>query len=249
MNFEFWLGGWFAWWAIGGAVVTGVGSYLSKPKAAKQIGETPLDLQAEQSKAVAGNLSNAGSIEALVSRGNAFNADQAVALSEKAMPGFGELQQSLTSRAQGLADNPYDVPEEVQKNLERIAAEKGISAGTRGQFNDFSLIRDLGVNQLEYGRANLSQAQQITGLLSSIAPKVNPMSPLSFYVTPGAQANVTAGNNASQQATAQSQQNANTAASNAANADLWGSLTKIAGIYTASKTGAGGDNLGTGGGE
>lgn len=251
MNFEFWLGGWFAWWAIGGAVVSGVGSYLSKPKAPKTAGYESVDLQDEQRKAVAGNLSNAGSIENLISRGNAFATDEAIGIAEKTMPGFGELSKSLTSRAQGLADNPYDVPEEVQKNLERIAAEKGISAGTRGQFNDFSLLRDLGVNQLEYGRANLNQAQQITGLLSSIAPKVNPMSPLSFYVTPGQQSNVTTNNNENRQRIQQGTNTAQADVDNAANRDLWGSLSEIAGLYAASKAkkAGGGQNLGTGGGE
>lgn len=229
--FAYWLGGWFTWGMIGGAVVTGVGSYLARPKAPKVAGIEDIDLQAEQKKALEGNLASQGSIEALISRGNQFSTDQALGITEKTMPGFGDLTKSLTSRAQGLADNPYDVPQEVQKNLERIAAEKGISAGTRGQFADFSLLRDLGVNQLEYGRSNLNQAQQITGLLSAIAPKVNPMSPLSFYVTPGQQAGTTANNRGQQRAIQQGGNNAEAAANNAANADLWGSLTKIAGLY------------------
>lgn len=242
--FAFWLGGWFTWGMIGSAVVTGAASYLSRPKAPKTVDYDPVNLQAEQRKALEGNLGSQSSIEALINRGNAFATDQAIGIAEKTMPGFGELQKSLTSRAQGLADNPYDVPEEVQKNLERIAAEKGISAGTRGQFNDFSLLRDLGVNQLEYGRANLSQAQQITGLLSSIAPKVNPMSPLSFYVTPGQSTAVTTENNQQRQAIRQGGANAEAAADNSARADLWGSLTKIAGLYMNSD-GDGGGGVGS----
>lgn len=241
--FAFWIGGWFTWGAIGGAVVTGVGSYLGRPKAPKTAELQPVDLQEEQKKAVAGNLANEGSIEALIARGNAFSADQALGIAEKTMPGFGDLSKSLTSRAQSLADNPYDVPEEVTKNLERIAAEKGISAGTRGEFNDFSLLRDLGVNQLEYGRSNINQAQQITGLLSSIAPKVNPMSPLSFYVTPAQTAQTTANNRNQKQEIAQGANNAEASATNAGNADLWGSLTKLAGLYMGGKGTGGGASL------
>src|SRR4029079_7548334 len=124
------------------------------------------------------------SIEELLAKANAFQQNQALTLTNQAMPGYDQLTKTLSNHAQDLADHPYDVPKEVQDNLERIAAERGISAGTRGQFNDFSLLRDFGVNELQYGQSSLSQASQITNLLSSIAPKVNPMSPLSFYVTP-----------------------------------------------------------------
>lgn len=144
------------------------------------------------------------------------------------MPGYTDLAKSLTSRAKTLADHPYDVPQEVQDNLSRIAAEKGISAGTRGQFNDFSLLRDLGVNQLQYGQTSINQAQSLTQVLSNIAPKVNPMSPLSFYITPAQQAAITGGNNTARQAVTQGQFNADTAAQNAGNADLWGSLAGYA---------------------
>lgn len=219
------------WGYIAGAAITVGGAYLSKPKAPKTAAPTDLNLQDEQSKAVAGNLANASDIENLVARGNAFNSDQALALQEKAMPGYTDLAKSLTSRAKTLADNPYSVPKEVEDNLSRIAAEKGISAGTRGQFNDFSLLRDLGVNQLQYGQSAINQAQSLTGLLATIAPKVNPMSPLSFYVTPSQQATTTLGNNNQQQAVQQGANNAQQAATNAGNADLWGSLTKIAGLY------------------
>lgn len=225
------------WGYIGGAAISAVGGYLSKPKAPKQVDQAAVDLQNEQSKAIGGNLANESSIENLVSRSNSFNQDQALSLAEKAMPGYTKLAGSLTNRATQLADHPYDVPKEVQDNLARIAAERGISAGTRGEFNNFSLIRDLGVNELQYGQQAISQAQSLTGLLSAVAPKVNPTSPLAFYITPSQQAAITTGNNTNAQATGQAGANASAAASNAANADLWGSLTKIAGLYVASKSG------------
>lgn len=224
------------WAAIAGAAVSVVGGYLSRPKAAKQVATDPLNLQDQQTAAIGGNLANASSIEGLVSRSNSFNQAQASSLAEQAMPGYTKLASSLTNRATTLADHPYDVPQEVQDNLSRIAAEKGISAGTRGEFNNFSLIKDLGINELQYGQTAISQSQSLTGLLATIAPKVNPTSPLSFYITPAQQAAAAAANNANAQATAQGANNANTAASNAANADLWGSLTKVAGLYAGSKT-------------
>lgn len=227
------------WGYIAGAAITVGGSILSAPKAPKTSNPIPTNLQDEQAKAIGGNLANQGSIENLISRGNSFTQDQAISLQEKAMPGYTDLAKTLTSRAQTLAANPYDVPKEVQDNLSRIAAEKGISAGTRGQFNDFSLLRDLGVNQLQYGQSNIAQAQSLTGLLSQIAPKVNPMSPLSFYITPTQQAAITGGNNAASQAVTQGAFNAQAAADNAGRADLWGSLAGYA-MQGASKIGKNG---------
>lgn len=214
------------WGYIGAAAVTVVGGAISannKPKAPKAAEYTPVDLQQQQKDAIAGNLASESSIEDLLKKSNTFQQGQALSLANQAMPGYSELAKSLTDRAKGLADHPYDVPKEVQDNLERIAAEKGISAGTRGQFNDFSLLRDFGVNELQYGQSSLSQASQITNLLSSIAPKVNPMSPLSFYVTPQQNAANTTENNQTQQGIAQSKANADAAAANA-NRNTWNNL-------------------------
>lgn len=215
------------WGAIGGTAISAVGGYFSSKKAKKSAADPVpfenVDLQQEQKDALLGNLSSQGTIEQLLARSNEFQLGQALTLAEKAMPGYGSLTRTLTDRATTLAENPYDVPKEVEDNLARIAAERGISAGTRGQFNDFSLLRDFGVNSLQYGRENLSQASQITNLLSSIAPKVNPMSPLAFYVTPQQNAAQTGENRATQQGIAQSGANAAAAAGNA-NAATWGNL-------------------------
>lgn len=223
----------YTWGAIGGAAITVIGGAISNNQAKKKAGNVAqyenVDLQQEQFDALQGNLGAQSSIEDLLTRANAFQQSQANTLAEQAMPGYGALSQSLTQRAQTMADNPYDVPEEVTKNLERLAAERGISAGTRGQFNDFSLLRDFGVNSLQYGQSNIQGAQSITSLLSSIAPKVNPMSPLSFYVTPQQNAGNTTANNRENQAIAQGGINAQNAAANQASTDLWSNLSQLAG--------------------
>lgn len=223
----------YTWGAIGGVAITVIGGAISNNQAKKKAGNVAqyenVNLQQEQQDAIAGNLASQGSIEELLTRSNTFQQGQALSLAEQAMPGYGALSQSLTQRAQSMADNPYDVPVEVTKNLERLAAERGISAGTRGQFNDFSLLRDFGVNSLQYGQANIQGAQSITSLLSSIAPKVNPMSPLAFYVTPQQNAGNTTANNRENQAIAQSGINAQNAASRQASTDLWSNLAQLAG--------------------
>lgn len=210
-----------------GAAIGGVlGGFFggSKQKAAPVV--APLDLNAEAKKSIAANSENENSIEALLARANTFNQDQNISLMEQAMPGYGELAKKFTSQADALLTNPYELPKDVESNISRLAAERGISAGTKGEFNDFSLLRDFGINSLQFGQARIGQAQSITQMLANLAPKVNPLSPMSFFVTPQQQAQVAAGNQSAQQAGA----NAETAASNFNGANNWDSIVKAAGL-------------------
>ncbi len=221
-----------SYWVAGSVVVSSVGgAILGKQKAPKAA--APVDLNAQAQQAISGNISNEGNIESLVSRANSFSQDQNIALMEKAMPGYGALSKSLTATAQSELQDPYSLPKDVQDNISRLAAERGISAGTKGEFNDFSLLRDFGINSLQYGQQRINQAQGITGLLASIAPKVNPLSPMSFYVTPGQEAQVAAGNQGAQQANL----NAQAGASNYNNANLWSSIVRGVGTIAGASAG------------
>ncbi len=210
-----------------GAVIGGIaGAFLGGKKAKAPDLAPPVDLNEEAKRAISGNLSNESSIESLLSRANAFNQEQASSLTEKAMPGYGELAKKFTSTANELLNDPYSTPKDVEQNIARLAAERGISAGTKGEFNDFSLLRDFGINSLQYGNARIGQAQSITQMLGALAPKVNPLSPMSMWVTPGQSADVAAGNRSAQQAS----NNANAAADNFNDANSWDSITKAAGF-------------------
>lgn len=225
--------------AVIGAVVAAGGAVYSSSKqasatkkaaalsAANQVG--PVDLQEEQNKAIEGNIANQSKIESLVSSTNTFNQSQATSMMEQAIPGFSALQSKLMATTNDLLTNPYDLPKDVQTNLERLAAERGVSAGTRGTFNEFSLLRDLGVNSLQYGQSRINQAGGLAGIISSIAPKVNVMSPLSFYNTPAQYAANQQLTNANNQATTQGAINANLAATNYQNAGIANAVTGLAG--------------------
>jgi hypothetical protein len=203
---------------------------------------TPVDAAAEQKKALAGNLASQGDIESLLSRSNKYQQGQASSLLEQAVPGYGKLSASILSRGQQAADHPYDLPPEVQANLSRIAAERGISVGNRGQSQQFSALKDLGVNMLDYGNQNFQRSLQALQTVTGLAPRVSPMSPLSFYLTPGqtlgnaqqnvntginvatTNANIARGNNSGQQDTLQAGYNDRTAVQNWNNANLWDGL-------------------------
>mgnify|MGYP001556605870 CR=1 FL=1 len=235
------------------AVATGVGSLaagiLNKKQAPGTAALSPVDLQAQQKAAIQGNMANESSIEALLNRSNTFAQGQANSLMEQAMPGYTALAGKLTGLASDLATNPYDLPPDVQANLQRKAAEMGVSTGRQGQAGDFSLLQDLGVNELNYGQSRIQQAQGLTGLLASIAPKVNPMSPMSFYVTPGQTAQIASETNQAQQQIAQSGLNANAAAANANSQSLWDSLAFSGGAFASllspNKNGPGATPTGT----
>lgn len=211
------------WGYVAVGVGTAVGGYLSKPKAPKAAELKQVDPQAEQKKALQGNLASQGDIEQLLSRANTFTQDQANSLMERAVPGYAKIAQKFMSQADGMLTDPYSVPKDVTDNLTRLAAERGINTGVRGQAGDFSLARDFGINSLQYGQARLSQAQSILQTIAGLAPRVNPMSPMSFYITPAQQMTNTTQNNTGQFNAQQSQNNANAAASNA-NASMWGNL-------------------------
>lgn len=223
--------------AIGGVLGLASG-LLGKKKAAATAPYTPVDLQKAQRQAIEGNLINQGGIEALLDRANSFESEQALELMEKAMPGYGKLASRLTGLTNELLTNPYDLPADVEKNLERQAAERGIAVGGGGKFSEFSLLRDLGLNQISFGQSRIAQAQGLTGLLASLAPKVNPMSPMSFYVNPGQTAQIAAGNNAATQEIAQSGLNASAAAGNANRQSLWDGIGFAGGLFS--------DSLGSG---
>ena len=255
----FWaLGGWFTWIAVGVAAV-GVAGSVASNMAGKQSapGQAPLvNAQNEQTSAIQGNISSLGAAEQLSSSTNQFNETQAMQMMNSAMPGYSQLASTLTQQAQGLAANPYSVPADVQANLQRQAAEMGVSTGRQGQAGQFSLLRDLGVNELQYGQAQLGEASSLTSMLANIAPKTNPMSPISMMISPAQQLQVASGN---QQAT-QSALNAQAGAANAnatANAGMWGNITGsiiggmsgMGGFSMPSSTPSGGNLNGMGGGQ
>lgn len=203
-------------------------SKAAKAARPKEIQYNPIDPYADAEKAMRWNADNADTIESLISRSNRFSQDEALDLMERVMPGYSKLAESLTSQAQRKADNPYDMPKDVEQNLIRLANERGVSLGTGGQFKEFSLLRDLGVNSLQYGESNIQQAQQILGTLGSMAPRINPLSPASLWMDPQFAVGVAVDQNMAAHGQAQGAANAAAAAS----AQKWSALTNI-GMNTA----------------
>jgi hypothetical protein len=84
-------------------------------------------------------------------------------------------------------EDPYSLPKSQEDYLKRKAAERGITRGTQGEFNDFDLQRDYGISSMQYGSQRLAESQNIFQQLNATMPRVNPTSPLNF-LTSGQQA-------------------------------------------------------------
>ncbi len=218
------------WGAIAGAAISVGGSAIaannSKKKAAGVADGALVNLQDQQNNAITGNLLQEGNIETLLSKANGYTQQQATDLMNKAVPGYSDFANNLIKTGQQKLANPYALPDDVTQNLNRISAERGISRGTAGQTNQYSGLRDLGLNMLDYGDRNFQQAIQALTTVTGTAPRISPMSPMSFYVTPNQNAAVAAGN----ASTLQSAANAQTAAQNYNNQNLWDSISKGVGV-------------------
>lgn len=221
---------------IGGVVAAGAAVYgaTANAKAAKTAAkgaamQTGLDWQEEQNKAIQGNLANLDSAQKLSTATNTYNQSEANRLMEASLPGWSKLQGSLMSTTQDLLNKPYELDKDTQDYLTRIAGERGIASGTRGQFSDFSLLKDFGVNSMQYGAQRINQAQGLTSLLASTAPKVNPMSPISMFVSPTQIASATQQQNIANQQVLQSGQNLQTQAQIAQNQAIWSGVGSVAG--------------------
>lgn len=210
--------------AWGSAIASLLGAFGNKQTSSSAIPFTPVNPQEEQLRSIAGNTAAQPGIEELLSRSNAFQQGQASDMMESAVPGYGKLSGSLTAQAQRQADHPYDLPPDVSANISRLAAERGVNVGTRGQTQGFSALRDLGTNMLDYGQRNLSSALAALSTITGTAPRVSPMSPMSFYVSPSDQIGNQQFTNAQDQQSRQSASNASTAARNQNTTNTWEGL-------------------------
>lgn len=223
-----------SWFAVGAAVVVGGSTYMSKTSQKAPGQAAAVDPTAVQAETIRGNVANSPEIEALLRRANSFTQGQNLSLLNQAIPGYDQIASNLSNQALQASANPYELPKEFSDNLARQAAERGINTGVRGQANDFSLLRDFGVNSLQYGQQQIQSSQNILQTLAGLA-KVNPLSPLSMYIQPGQ-----ALQGAYQQQSAdQAAMNAQQAAANAKAAAPWDALAAGVGTF-AGMYGAGG---------
>jgi len=191
-----------------------LGSVLGKQKAPQQASYTPVDPAAVQKQAISGNLQNMAGAQELASKTNAFNQGQATSLLESAMPGFGAMQKRLMAQVNEDLNSQDKLPADVQSQIARYAAEKGVTRGTAGNFNGFSLVKDFGFNLMDWKNASRTRALNTLSTVFGMTPRVNPMSPMAMMVDPNAAIGVQSQNNQMAYNSAQAGFNAQAAAQN-----------------------------------
>lgn len=157
----------------------------SKPRIAKY---KPVNLTAEQGKAIAGNVSNFPDIAHL---GDLYS-DQELSQLEKILPGYGArlsagqaTTDALFSQAQPLLHG--EIPQDVQDAVQRSSAYQSLSGGYAGSPMSKALTaRDLGLTSLNLMNQGASLAGQGVNSMQawdSLARR-DMLDPGSMFVTP-----------------------------------------------------------------
>lgn len=120
----------------------------------------------------------------LTSKVNKQGQQEALNLLEQAMPGITKVRGMLMNNLQRELTET-GLPAEVEANLARKAAEMGVTRGTRGDFNKFSALRDLGVEHMKMLEYRKQMARSTMQQLFQATPRINPMSPSAMMLTPG----------------------------------------------------------------
>jgi hypothetical protein len=210
--------------AIGALLGGAAGLFAGKQKAPPQAVYQPVDVQEEQRRAIAGNLANFDAAATLAAKGNTFSQNEAARLLEQAIPGFGALQKRLLASVDADLSSQTTLPADVQDQIARFAAEKGVTRGTSGNFNAFSLVKDFGFNLVDWQQAARARALNTLSTVYGFAPRVNVMSPMASMVDPSTAIQVASQNNQAQFGAAQAGYNAQTAAANYQRSQLGGLL-------------------------
>lgn len=210
--------------AIGAVLGGALGLFSGKQKAPPQAVYQAVDVQEEQRRAIAGNLANFDAAATLAAKGNTFSQSEAARLLEQAIPGFGALQKRLLASVDADLNSQATLPADVQDQIARFAAEKGITRGTSGNFNAFSLVKDFGFNLVDWQQASRARALNTLSTVYGFVPRVNVMSPMASMVDPTTAIQIASQNNQAQFGAAQAGYNAQTAAANYQRSQLGGLL-------------------------
>lgn len=205
-----------------------LGSVLGKQKAPQQASYTPVDPAAVQKQTISGNLQNMAGAQDLAAKTNTFNQGEATRLLEAAMPGIGATQKRLMAQIDEDLSNQNSLPADVQQQIARFAAEKGVTRGTGGNFNQFNLVKDFGFNLMDWKNASRTRALNTLSTVFGMTPRVNPMSPMAMMVDPNAAMNVQTQNNQMAYNTQQAGYNSMAAASNYNNMMMAGAFMNAA---------------------
>lgn len=212
------------WGAVIGGVLGGAAG-LFGGQDAPAVKDAPVtSFQTAFNDTVNSNARNLGAATKMSADVNTASQNEANRVMDLAIPGFSKIRDQLTASVLEDLNSENSLPAEMEAELARLAAERGISRGTSGQFNDFSLIKDFGFNMVDYAQAQRVKALNTLSSITGMAPRINPMSPMSQLLTTNQSLAIQDANNQRAWQTDLARAGANTAADNYNSALISGNL-------------------------
>ena len=160
---------------IAGWTVTG-------PKLAKLMPDLQdINVQAEQKKAIEGNIAEMPQITALQSQLNKFNSDEIKKMYEAAVPGYDEMMTTGGKQINSMLKG--ELPEDVQRQIARSSGAKSYAGGYGGSpMAGAASAESLGLASLNLIREGLSSTERWLASASSRLPHLADAT--SMFVSP-----------------------------------------------------------------
>jgi hypothetical protein len=158
------------------ALATALGFHGDNPKKLPLIDIDPTKVQTDT---IAGNLRNSPAAFDLARLANEFSSEELLKMLERMLPGYSSLRDSITGTL--ASEVRGEIPKDVENQLLRRAAEKGVTLGTSGsQFSSYDTLRNLGLTSLDISQRGLDSASRWLAAM----PKAPQFDFTSMFFTP-----------------------------------------------------------------
>jgi hypothetical protein len=176
-----------SFWVSGATLVGTVGSaYLtSKGQKAPQQA-APLSISDTTREALSVSREMLPEAQQVAGEVNRFDQQQAMALMETVLPNFGAIsKQYMGLVARDLAElDRGNLPPELAEQIGREVAGANLRTGITGEAGEFNLARNLGIGTLDYQNMIRQRSLATLSAITSLAPRISPMSGGAFLTTP-----------------------------------------------------------------
>ena len=150
---------------IGSLIKGALGGYGKKPEVPQY---KPVDPTQEQQKTIAGNLSAMPEAQKLAGGVNKFNLEQLQQMLDGLMPGYGNIQNQMSTNLQSQLKG--EIPADVQAQVQNSAAARAIGGGFGGTGMHGNLVaRDFGMTSYGITQQAMDSATRWTQATAGMA--------------------------------------------------------------------------------
>ncbi len=192
-----------SFWVAGATVVGSVGSAMITAKGQKAPQQAaPLSVSDTTREALSVSREVLPESQQLTSEINRFDQQQAMSLMETALPGFSQMSKSYMELLQRDMNELQSggLPPELAEQIGREVAGANLRTGITGEAGAFNLARNLGIGTIDYQNMLRQRSLSTLSAITSMVPRISPMSSTGFLVTPEQAMRTAEGNRDVQQA-------------------------------------------------